>query len=258
MTGNIMENKNELYERYTSTSSLVSGVDEEAVLTWSKGYFRAHYSHLLPQDKNAKILEVGCGYGRYIAVLSEMGYTNCYGIDLSDEQISHAKTVLQLTNVEQADALDWLSTKDAMFDCILGLDILEHFSTDDLLRLGEKMYRTLKPGGCAIFQVPNGMSPLNPIIYGDLTHVRAFTPQSMHQFLLHVGFVPSGYFEIPPYVHGIKSALQRALWICVVKPSISALVRVIHGRVMGGRIYSSNFIAYAEKSANVTSNGISI
>lgn len=246
-----MGNKNKLYERYTSTSSLACEADKEKVLTWSKGYFRAHYSGLLPSDKNAKLLEVGCGYGRYMAALSEMGYTNCYGIDLSSEQVAYAKTMLQLNNVEQADALEWLDGKDAMFDCILGLDILEHFPTDDLLKLGEKMRKALKPSGTVIFQVPNGMSPLNPITYGDLTHVRAFTPQSMQQFLLHVGLVPTGYFEIPPYVHGIKSAIQRVLWACIVKPTISILVRVIHGKVMGGSIYSSNFIAYANKDSDI-------
>lgn len=236
-----MENKNKLYERYTSTSSLASEVDEANVLMWSKGYFRAAYTKFLPSDKNAKILEVGCGYGRYLKALSEMGYTNCYGIDLSSEQVVYAKTVLQLTNVEQADALEWLSGKDDMFDCILGLDILEHFPTDDLLKLGEKMFKALKPGGTVIFQVPNGMSPINPFVYGDLTHVRAFTPQSMQQFLLHVGLVPSGYFEIPP-----DGNLRRVLW-GMIKPCIGFLVRVIHGKIMGGHIYTSNFITLAKR-----------
>ena len=246
-----MVKKYNLYERYTSTSSLVSGVNEEAVLTWSKGYFRAHYSKLMPSDKNARILEVGCGYGRYIKTLSEMGYTNCYGIDLSAEQVSYAKRVLGLSNVDQADALDWLDGKEAMFDCILGLDILEHFQTDDLLRLGEKMCKALKPGGSVIFQVPNGMSPLNPYIYGDLTHVRAFTPQSIQQFLIHVGFVPTAFLEIPPHVNGIKSALQKVLWTVIFKPGIGLLVRVMHGRVMGGDIYTSNFIAVAKKKTSM-------
>lgn len=234
-----------LYERYTSTSSLAPGVDEESVLTWSKGYFRAHYSKFLPSDKNARILEVGCGYGRYIKTLLEMGYKNCYGIDLSPEQVSYAKRVLGLSNVDQADALDWLDGKEAMFDCILGLDILEHFQTDDLLRFGEKMYKALKPGGCVIFQVPNGMSPLNPLIYGDLTHVRAFTHLSMQQFLLHVGFVPVGYFEIPPYIHGVASALRRISWV-VIKFLIIAFVLITSGKVTGGHIYTANFIAVAK------------
>ena len=78
-----MVNENKLYERYTSTSSLASVADEAKVLIWSKGYFRANYSKHLPSNKNVKILEVGCGYGRYMAALSEMGYTNCYGIEAS-------------------------------------------------------------------------------------------------------------------------------------------------------------------------------
>jgi 2-polyprenyl-3-methyl-5-hydroxy-6-metoxy-1,4-benzoquinol methylase len=242
-----MKCEHNLYDRYTSTSSLAKGVHKEDVITWSKGYFRAHFSHLLPENKHANILEVGCGYGRYIKTMLEMGYTNCYGIDLSREQISYAKTKLGLSNVELADALDWLNGKESMFDCILGLDILEHFQTVDLLRLGEKIYRALKPGGSVIFQVPNGMSPLNPVIYGDLTHIRAFTPQSMQQFLLNVGLVPKGYFEIPPHIHGIKSALKRAFWTGVVKPGIGLLVKVIHGRMPGGNIYTSNFIVYAKK-----------
>lgn len=249
-----MGTKHNLYERYTSTSSLASGVDQGAVLAWSKGYFRAHYTRLLPNDKNAKILEIGCGYGRYMTTLLEMGYINCYGIDLSHEQILYAKTVLRLSNVEQADALDWLNDREATFDCILGLDVLEHLQTNDLLMLGEKIYRALKPGGIAVFQVPNALSPLNPVIYGDLTHMRAFTPQSMQQFFLHIGFIPVGYFEIPPHIHGIQSAIRKILWAGIAKPVISAFIRIAHGRVFGGDIYTFNFIAVAKRDIELVSS----
>jgi len=243
-----MEARRNLYERYTSTSSLAPGVDEEAVLVWSKSYFRTHYSQLLPTDKKAHILEVGCGYGRYIQALLEMGYSGCYGIDLSDEQISYAKTTLGLNNVEQADALNWLHGKEGIFDCILALDVLEHFETGDLLKLGKKLHGALKPGGRIIVQVPNGISPLNPVPYGDLTHMRAFTPQSMQQFFLLVGFLPCGYFEIPPHIHGVQSAIRRLLWMGVVKPLISFLIRIMQGRMLGGDIYTSNFIAVAKRN----------
>lgn len=242
-----MTEKSALYDRYTSTAALPSGVDQDGVLRWSKNYFKVHYSDLLPLKKSAKILDVGCGYGKYLVALSELGFTDTYGIDLSDEQILHAKSKLQLSNVEHADALNWLQGKEAVFDCILGLDILEHLSTDDLVVLGGLIHRALKPGGTVIFQVPNGMSPLNPIVYGDFTHVRAFTPQSMQQFLLHTGFLPNGYFEIPPHVHGIKSAVQRLIWQALMKPTISALVLALHGRQFGGGIYTSNFIGSATK-----------
>lgn len=240
-----MNTKHDLYKNYTSTSSLAAGIDENAIIAWSKGYFRAFYSTLLPRNKGVKILEVGCGYGKYLQALSEMGYKDCYGIDLSPEQISYAQSVLGLANVELADALEWLDGKEAMFDCILAIDILEHLENEALLDLVEKINMALKPDGIAIFQVPNAMSPLNPITYGDLTHVRAFTPDSMQQLFLNTGFDPSGYYEIPVYVHGIRSAIRRIVWAILFRPAIGLFVRMVHGKVMGGDIYTSNFIAVA-------------
>lgn len=234
-----------LYDRYTSTSVLTPDTDPESALNWSEGYFKTHYADLLPTDKDAKILEVGCGYGRYLHTLAGMGYSDCYGIDLSTEQIAYAKEKLHLNNVEQGDALAWLSERAGSYDCILALDILEHLPTDDLLAMGEYIRAALKPGGVAIFQVPNAMSPMNPVIYGDLTHVRAFTPQSMRQLMLHVDLQPVAYNEIPPYVRGFKSALQRMVWSGLVRPLLRVFVTAMHGRVMGGGIYSSNFIAVA-------------
>jgi 2-polyprenyl-3-methyl-5-hydroxy-6-metoxy-1,4-benzoquinol methylase len=242
-----MKNQNKLYEKYTSTSSLVDGIDEQGTINWSINYFQANYMSELPTDKDAKILEVGCGYGRYIAALSSMGYKNCIGIDLSAEQINYAKTVLGVSSVEQADALEWLADKDSTFDCILGIDILEHFKTDELLRLGELIFRALKKEGVAIFQVPNGMAPLNPITFGDLTHERAFTPTSMRQFLLAVGLKPVSFREIPPYTHGVKSAIKRLLWSFLCKPLISFFVLCTHGAVFGGHIYTANFAVCAKK-----------
>jgi 2-polyprenyl-3-methyl-5-hydroxy-6-metoxy-1,4-benzoquinol methylase len=244
-----MNKKNDFYEKYTSTSSLAN-VDEVAVLEWSKGFFRAHYSKLLPQDKNAKIVELGCGYGRYIKTLLEMGYTNCYGVDISEEQISYAKNKLGLVNVEQAEAINWLEDKQEKYDCILALDILEHLEIDVLLSMGEKIALALKPGGKLIIQAPNGMSPLNPNRYGDLTHLRAFVAQSAQQLFLNIGLIPSGYFEVAPHIYNVKSGVQRLIWTSLIKPCLSIFVLLMHGRIFGGPIFTSNLIAVATKKNN--------
>ncbi len=245
-----MTTNHNLYKRYTSSIALTTGDDEKAILKWSQGYFHTFYGKLLPTDKNLRILEVGCGYGRYIKSLNEMGYKNCYGIDISEEQTHYASTILGLSNVEQADALEWLTGKDGMFDCILALDVLEHLETEKLLELGEKMCLALKPGGKVIIQVPNGMAPLNPVRYGDLTHVRAFTVKSMEQFFLMVGFSPTKFYEIPPYIHGVVSAIRRVLWTLILKPVIISFMLIANGGTMGN-IYTSNFIAVAERNANL-------
>lgn len=236
-----------LYDRYTSTSVLTSKINPNSALQWSKGYFRSHYAALLPKNKAAKILEVGCGYGRYINTLADMGYSNCYGIDLSREQIEYAREKLNLKNVEQCDAIAWLGERPGEYDCILALDILEHLPTAELMTMCMNINAALKPGGFALFQVPNALSPLNPIPYGDLTHVRAFTPQSMQQLLLYVNLEPLTYIEVPPYVRSVKSAVQRMIWSGLIRPVISLFFKAIHGSVVGGGIFSSNFIVVAQK-----------
>jgi len=236
-------NSNNLYEKYTSTSSLVNDSDYSDSLN----YIKVNYGKLLPANKAATILDVGCGYGKYIKAMVDLGYENCHGIDMSDEQIAYAKNVLNLKNIEKANALNWLENKSEVYDCIISIDVLEHLNTSDLIELGKKMYSALKPGGHLIFQVPNGMALLNPIIYGDLTHVRAFTAQSTRQFFLLSGLKPIGYFEIPPFIHGFKSLIQRIFWELFFKPFMKIWTRCVHGKLVGGDIYTANFIAVGKR-----------
>jgi len=225
-------------------------IDEDDVINTSIKYFVANFETLLPPNRDARILDIGCGYGRYLHALVKMGYRNCHGIDISEDQVKYAQQELGLLNVEYADAVGWLEGRANEYDCILAIDLLEHLTNETLLDLGEKIYAALKPGGILIIQVPNGVSPLNPYIYGDLTHVRAFTIKSMQQFFLHCGFIPEGFHEILPMVVGFKSAVRRFLWPILIKPSIVWFMFFVNGRSRVN-IYSANFIAVARRADNI-------
>jgi len=41
----------------------------------------------LPEDKKAKIIDLGCGNGGFVYWLQQIGYQNAEGIDISAEQI---------------------------------------------------------------------------------------------------------------------------------------------------------------------------
>lgn len=235
--------------RYTATSSLAKETDALSTMTWSKRYFISHYSSSLPKSNTAQILEVGCGYGRYIKTMAEMGYVNCYGIDISDQQIQYAKNNLKLSNVEKADALVWLEKKDSIYDCILVLDVLEHLPNDDLMALGFKLYNALKPGGLLIVQVPNGLAPLSPFLWGDLTHIRAFSVTSMEQFLKNIGFNNIVCSEIGPHIFNFKDYIRKVLWFLFYKPAIMTFMKVVNGGLFGG-IFTANFMTVAIKDNN--------
>ena len=239
----------DLYDRYTSTSSLV-GVDVERTIAWNFGFFVEHFRPYLPRDRDAAILDLGCGYGKNLMVLQELGYANCCGVDLSREQVEYAHQHLGLAGVECADALQWLDGREDTFEAILVMDVLEHLPLSDLMDLGSKVRAALKPGGVLLVQTPNGMSPLNPFAYGDLTHVRAFTAQSLRQFFLHSGLEPVAYREALEHSHNIRSFVKRAIWKTVLRPAVQLFVRLAHGNVYGGAIHTANIIAIARKPAS--------
>lgn len=236
-----------LYNRYTTTSALAN-VDVNQTLDWTKAYMKDNFSAFLPRDKSARILEIGCGYGRNLLALQALGYTNTQGIDLSGEQVSYAQHTLGLGQVQQADALEWLQQAEPGFACILLIDVLEHLDLDTLMALGELMHEKLAPGGRVIVQVPNDLSPLNPFRMGDLTHVRAFTSQSLQQFFSSVGLDMIASDSALPARRGV-GLLRRWLWRLVFNPGFSLLFFLLHGRATFTTVFTANILAVGHKPA---------
>lgn len=245
MRGNGMD---KLYERYTTNSALAN-LNLDKTLDWSKGYFKANFAAYLPPNRSARILEIGCGYGRNLLALQALGYTHTYGIDLSAEQIAYAREKLRLSQVEHADALSWLRQAEGEFDCILLIDVLEHLDLDTLMALGQLIREKLALGGHVIVQVPNDLSPLNPFRQGDLTHLRAFTPQSLQQFFSSVDLHMLGIHSALPIGKGF-GLLRRLLWRVVFNPLLSLLYFLLHGRSTFTSVFTANVIAIAQKDRN--------
>ena len=237
-----------LYDRYATTQALANGQDISDIMKYSHSYFVRHYGEILPSNRNIRILDMGCGYGRYLKSLMSMGYHNCYGIDVSEEQISYARNVLGLKNVEEADAGRWMKDKESSFNVVLAMDVLEHLESSNLVDLCKKVEKSLDWGGRFIVQVPNGLTLLNPIIHGDLTHVRAFTVESLGQLFRIAGFNPPvEYYEIPPHSVNRMGMMKEFLWSVLFRPVINLFVVVTYRR-MCPAIYTNNFIGVAHKA----------
>ena len=52
-----------------------------------------YLAKVLPQDKSAKILDIGCGMGQMLHALRVLGYENVYGVDISDEAVEHCRAL---------------------------------------------------------------------------------------------------------------------------------------------------------------------
>jgi 2-polyprenyl-3-methyl-5-hydroxy-6-metoxy-1,4-benzoquinol methylase len=175
--------------------------------------FSAEILPLLPKDKAVKILDIGCGFGSLIKLLKDSGYTNLAGIDLSESQVAMAHQ-FGLTEVEVNDINDFLSSKENSYDVITGIDIIEHFSKDELIDLLSIIKKSLKPNGIAIFRTPNNDAPFATIYSrGDFTHENYLNGSSAEQLMLSMGFCDIAVKESHIVVAGLlKEIIRNILW----------------------------------------------
>jgi len=236
-----------IYERYTSTSVLLDKAQLSNVLRENALRFMSWYGEYLPKSKSATILDIGCGFGKNVFALLESQYTEVTGVDISSEQVEVAKSELDLGGrIKCGNALEFLLQDDRTYDCILLIDVLEHLDLSDALKLGELIVARLKSGGILVLQVPNGLAPLSPLSWGDITHTRCFTSDSLAQYLRLIGFANSVVFELPPAGNGFKEFVRRIMWHSLFKPALRMFMRLIHGGSFGG-IYTANLAAVATK-----------
>ena len=102
-------------------------------------------------DRRPRILDVGCGTGANLLMLSQYG--DAEGVDISEDALAFCRE-RGLDRVRQG-AGEELPHDDNTFDLVTAFDVVEHMD-DDLAGLRE-MYRVLRPGGHALVFVPTFM-----------------------------------------------------------------------------------------------------
>jgi SAM-dependent methyltransferase len=102
-------------------------------------------------DRRPRILDVGCGTGANLLMLSQFG--DAEGVDISEDALAFCRERgLEKVKLGAGEALPY---DDGAFDLVTGLDVVEHMD-DDLAGLRE-MRRVLRPGGRVLLFVPTFM-----------------------------------------------------------------------------------------------------
>ena len=102
------------------------------------------FSEYVPKD--AKILDVGCGYGRTLSELHNHGYANLTGIDFSEKMIERGK--FQFPYLDLHTTSGSINYGDNSFDAIIIFAVLTCIISDEeQTSLLEEAYRVLKPNG---------------------------------------------------------------------------------------------------------------
>lgn len=243
-----MENYREkVYKYYSSNSGRNLAPQTIDGFNARKPFFDKIINNYFSKNKEIKILEIGCGYGAFGYFIQEAGYKNYIGIDGSEEQVSEAKRLG--INIELANLVEYLqSLDDSSLDLVIAIDVIEHFTKEELSDLIDDINRILKKDGIVITHQPNGESPFgNSIRYGDFTHELAFTRSSISQIFLSSGFSSVKSYEDTPIAHGLKSSVRKFLWNYLVKPIYKFLIIVESGGVDKNIVLTKNFLAIIKK-----------
>jgi 2-polyprenyl-3-methyl-5-hydroxy-6-metoxy-1,4-benzoquinol methylase len=115
-------------------------------------------------QESMKVLDVGCGYGRNLRMLREMG-CDVKGVDVNQHCIDELRAAgYDCVRPEE------LGPTVPHYDAVLMAHVIEHFAPADLLAMLDSYLDRLKPGGRLVVLTPL----MSPYFYDDFDHVKPY------------------------------------------------------------------------------------
>jgi len=165
----------------------------------------------LPESKDARILDFGCGFGHFIRALGRRGYVRAEGYDIEPAALAFCRSNgVPAIDGNQIDVAEL----PHQYDFIFTSHVLEHIPKEHVIETLGKLRQRLKPGGALFVCVPNAQSSTGCYwAYEDFTHYTAYTSGSLYYVLSKAGYAGIDFVDkdctegIPPARRAIKRFL---------------------------------------------------
>jgi 2-polyprenyl-3-methyl-5-hydroxy-6-metoxy-1,4-benzoquinol methylase len=211
-------------------------------------FYDRNYRSLLPQDKRAAILDLGCGEGMLLRFLSEQGYKSLSGVDRNQASLD-AMGDMTLVKLVCADVdAAYLQRHQAAFDLIVLRQMIYYLDRSDVLAFMLALKTALKPGGRVVVEFFNGVLLSSRTTQLKDAFIRtAYTEHSIQRLFIAAGLTPltaAGVRHEMPKLHSYLYRFLRACWIKVLH-GIYILERGYDDELP--KIYAQSVIAVAQR-----------
>lgn len=177
-------------------------------------------------NNQINVLELGCGPGRYIAILKHFPChvtgVDPYSFD-SWETLKHYKNITLYDNVK-AESLPF---DDNSFEFIACIGAFFYFNDPE--RALQEMYRVLKPKGRLLLQTINSNNPYTSFIKKKLDPAsnKLYTKEEIEPLLINHNFSINKYFSFgfrPPFLPNFYWYIQNVFLTHEIQKKFSDLL----------------------------------
>jgi len=178
---------------------------------------KAFFKHF-PSNVRGKLLDVGCGDGRFLRYAKEQGF-EVWGIDFDKKSVENVKRNLGIDTVfamSLEEFYKYAKEKNLKFDVITFFEVLEH--QDKPREFLEMVKGLLKEGGYIAGSVPNRDRLFVEIdweyFHGDYPphHFLRFSKSSLEKALAFSGFKEVEVYKLDFPFHKTFSYLEKKLF----------------------------------------------
>lgn len=118
-------------------------------------------------DRNTPVLDVGCGYGRNLSLMREIGFTNLAGVEINPALAARVRAQgFKCYRPEEIEG------HDDRYGMLLMSHIIEHFEYISLKAFLDRYILCLRNGGMLVIATPL----FHEAFYNDFDHVKPYLP----------------------------------------------------------------------------------